>query len=99
MITDQIFLIEAVEQYVVKRPNNRKVRLSAFLIGKEERSENCFYCDEQHKLDKCFKFIEVALKESIFLEGKFFAKKKYCYGFFQRMTDSHKGAFTYYVIK
>ena len=74
---------ETVEQYVEERPNNRKGNLSAFVPGKEERSEKCCYCDEQHKLDKCGKFMEVTLKERI----KFLAKK-YCYGCFQPMTDS-----------
>ena len=32
--TNLIFLKEAVEQYVEKRPNNRKGRLSAFVTGK-----------------------------------------------------------------
>ena len=33
-VTKPIFLKEAVEQYVEKRPNNRKGRLSAFVTGK-----------------------------------------------------------------
>ena len=85
IVTDPILLKEAVEQYVEKRPNNRKEKLSAFVTGKEERSENCCYCDEQHKLDKCDKFMEVILKERI----KFLAKKKYFYGCFQPRTDPH----------
>ena len=79
-----IFSEEAVEQYVGKRPNNRKKMLAAFVTGKEERAENCCYYDEQHKLDRLGKFMEVILKER-----KFLAKKKYCYGCFQPMTDSH----------
>ena len=84
-MTDRIFSKEAVEQYVEKRPNNKKGRLSTFVTGKEEKSENCCYCDEQHKLDRCDKFMEVTLKERI----KFLSKKKYCYGCLQTMSDSH----------
>ena len=51
IVTDPIFLKEEVEQYVEKRPDNKKGRLSTFVTGKEEKSENCCYCDEQHKLD------------------------------------------------
>ena len=40
IVTDAMFWKEAVEQYVEKRPNKRKGRLSAFVTGKEERSEN-----------------------------------------------------------
>ena len=65
IVTDPIFSKEAVEQYVKKRRDNKKGRLSTFVTGKEERSENCCYCDEQHKLDKCSKFREVILKERI----------------------------------
>ena len=85
IVTDSIFSKEPVEQYVEKRPNNRKGRLSTFVTGKEKRSENPCYCDEQHKLDNCGRFMEVTLKERI----KFLAKKKYCYGCFQPMTYSH----------
>ena len=56
IVTDPIFSKEAVEQYVEKRPNNKKGRLSTFVTGKE-KSENCCYCDEQHKLDRCDKFM------------------------------------------
>ena len=85
IVTNSIFSKEAVEQYVEKRPNNKKGRLSTFVTGKEEKSENCCYCDEQHKLDRCDKFMEVTLKERI----KFLSKKKYCYGCLQTMSDSH----------
>ena len=85
IVTNSILLKEAVEQYVEKRPNNKKGSLSAFVTEKEERSENCCYCDEQHKPDKCDKFMEAKLKERI----KFLAKKKYFYECFQPMTDSH----------
>ena len=85
IVTDPIFSKEAVQQYVEKRPNNKKGRLSTFVTGKEEKSENCCYCDEQHKLDRCDKSIEVTLKERI----KFFTKKRYCYGCLQPMSDSH----------
>ena len=34
IVAKPIFLKEAVEQYVEKRPNNRKGRLSAFVTGK-----------------------------------------------------------------
>ena len=72
-MSDSIFSKEAVKQYE-KKQNNRMGRLSAFVTGKEERSEGCSYCDEQHKHEKCAKFIEVTLKERM----KFLAKKKYC---------------------
>ena len=39
-MTDRIFSKEAVEQYVEKRPNNKKEMLSTFVTGKEEKSEN-----------------------------------------------------------
>ena len=57
IVTYPIFSKEAVEQYVEKRPNNKKRRLSICVTGKEEKSENCCYCDEQHKLDRCDKFM------------------------------------------
>ena len=85
IVTDTIFLKEAVEQYVEKRPNNKQGRLSTFVTEKEEKSENCCYCDGQHKLDRCDKFMEVTLRERL----KFLAKKKYCYGCLQPMSDSH----------
>ena len=84
-MSEPIFSKEAVEQYVEKRPNSRKRRSSAFVTGKEERSESCCYWDEQHKLDRCDKFMVVTLNERI----KFLAKKKYCCGCFQPMTDSY----------
>ena len=85
IVTNPVFSKEAVEHYVEKRPNNKKGRLSIFVTGREEKSENCCYCDEQHKLDRCDKFMEVTLKERI----KFLAKTKYCYGCLQPMSDSH----------
>ena len=84
IVTDPIFSKEAVQQYVEKRPNNKKGRLSTFVTGKEEKSENCCYCDEQYKLDKCDKNMEVTLKERI----KLLAKKKYCYGCLQPISNS-----------
>ena len=84
IVTNSIFSKEAVEQYVEKRPNNKKGRLSTFVTGKEEKSENCCYCDEQYKLDKCDKNMEVTLKERI----KLLAKKKYCYGCLQPISNS-----------
>ena len=83
--TDPIFSKEAIQQYIEKRPNNKKGRLSTFVTGKEEKSENCCYCDQQHKLDRCDKFMKITLKERI----KFLAEKKYCYGCLQPMSDSH----------
>ena len=71
IVTNPIFLKEVVEQYVENRPNNKKGRLSAFVTGKEERSENWCYCDKQHKLDKCGKCMEVTLTKRI----KVLAKK------------------------
>ena len=85
IVTNPIFSKEAVEHYVEKRPNNKKGRLSTFVTGREEKSENCCYCDEQNKLDRCDKFMEVTLKERI----KFLAKTKYCYRCLQPMSDSH----------
>ena len=70
IVSKSIFSKKTVEQHGEKKPNNRKERLSAFVTGKEERSESCCYCDEQHKIEKCEKFMEVILKEKI----KFLAK-------------------------
>ena len=40
IVTDPIFSKEAVEQYVEKRPKNKKERFSGFVTGKEQRSKN-----------------------------------------------------------
>ena len=85
IVTDPIFSKEAVEQYFQKRPNNKKGRLSTFVTGKQEKSENCHSCYAKHKLYKYGKFMEVTLKERI----KFLSKKKYCYGCLQPMADLH----------
>ena len=54
-MTNPIFSKEAVEQYIEKRTNNKKGRLSTFLKEKHE----------QHKLDKRGKFMEVTVKKRI----------------------------------
>ena len=40
IVTDPIFSKEAVEQYVEKRPKNKKEKFSGVVTGKEQRSEN-----------------------------------------------------------
>ena len=52
-MVDSLFLKEAAEQCVEKRPNNRVERLPVFVTGKEADS-----CDEQRKLVKCGKFMK-----------------------------------------
>ena len=79
IVNDPIFSKEAVEQYIDKKPNSRRTKVSSFATkddGKvhvEEKPTDCIYCSEDHMLDKCNAFMNQTLKERIkyFLEKRF----------------------------
>ena len=45
----------------------------------------CINCGENHQLDGCLKFMDMALKDRI----NFLSKKKYCFGCLQPMRPKH----------
>lgn len=58
IVSDPIFSKEEVEQYMDKKINNRRSRLSSFAekyndkVHVEEKSADCTYCSEDHKMDR-----------------------------------------------
>ena len=83
IVNDPVFSKEAVEQYFHKKTKPRT--LSAYVSGSREKSvdlivrSSCINCGENHQLDGCLKFMDMALKDRI----NFLLKKKYCFGCFQ----------------
>ena len=58
IVTDPMLSKEAVEQYVEKKLNYKKEKISIFATGNEENPDVCIYCDERHKLEGCNGFME-----------------------------------------
>ena len=66
-------------------------RVATFVSGSKETSvdltvrSRCINCGENHQLDGCLKFMDMALKGRI----NFSLKKKYCFGCLQPVKPQH----------
>ena len=86
---DPVFFKEAVEQYIDKKTKSRRV--ATYVSGSKEKFVDlplripCVNCGENHQLDGCLKFMDIALKDRI----NFLSKKKYCFGYLQPMKPQH----------
>ena len=91
IVSDLNFSKETVEQYIDKKPNSRRTKVSLFATknnGKvhvEEKSTDCIYCSKNHILDNCNAFMNQTLKERI----KFLDRKKICCGCLQPVEGEH----------
>ena len=89
IVSEAVFSKEAVEQYIDKKTKSRMV--AKYLSGSKEKSVDltarspCINCGENHQLDGCLKFMDMALKDRI----NFLSKKKYCFGCLQPMKPKH----------
>ena len=76
-VNDPVFSKEAVEQYIDKKTKSRRV--ATHVSGSKEKSVDltlrlpCVNCGENHQLDGCLKFMDMALKDRI----NFLSKKRY----------------------
>ena len=89
IVSDPVFSKEAVEQYIDKKTKLR--RAATYVSGSKEKFVDlavrspCINCGENHQLDGCLKFMDMALKDRI----NFLSKKKYCFGCLQPMKPKH----------
>ena len=72
IVNDQVFYKEAVEQYIDKKTKSRSVEK---LVDLAARSP-CINAAENHQLDGCLKFMDMALRDRI----NFLSKNKYYFG-------------------
>ena len=76
IVNDPVFSKEAVKQYVDKKTKSRRVE--TYVSGSKEKSVDltlrlpCVNCGENHQLDGCLKFMDMALMDRI----NFLSKKK-----------------------
>ena len=84
-VNDPVFSTEAAEQYIDKNIKSRNV--ATYVSGSKEKFVDLalrspfINCGENHQLDGCLKFMDMALKDRI----NFLSKKKYCFGCLQPM--------------
>ena len=89
IVNDPVFSKEALEQYIDKKTKSRRV--AKYVSGSKEKFVDltlrapCVNCGENHQLDGCLKFMDMALKDKI----NFLSKKKYCFGCLQPMKPQH----------
>ena len=65
---DPVFSKKAVEQYIDKKPNNRRNKVSSFARNDDynvDDNADCIYCSKDHKFDAWSAFINQKLKERI----------------------------------
>ena len=78
IVRDPSFPKAAVDEYLEKKPNHKRNKISAFASGEQSKKgypHICINCDGNHKLEKCKEFMEKPLKERI----KFLMRQKRCY--------------------
>ena len=75
IVSDPVFSKEPVEQYIDKKTKSR--RIATYLSGSKEKFGDlavrspCINCGENHQLNGCLKFMDMALKNRInFLSKK-----------------------------
>ena len=88
IVSDPLFSKVAVDEYLEKRPNHKRNKISAFATGEQSKKGDphiCINCNGNHKLEKCKEFMEKPLKERI----KFLMRQKRCYGCLEPMSDGH----------
>ena len=73
--TDPVFSKDAVEQYVEKKSDYKKGKISEFATRNEENPDVSIYRNVRHKLEGCNSFMDNSLKERI----KFLGKQKSYY--------------------
>ena len=85
IVIDPVFSKEVMEQYINKETKSR--RAATYVSGPKEKSvdltlrSSCINCGENHQLDCCLEFMDMALKDRI----NFLSKKKYCFRCLQPM--------------
>ena len=75
IVSDPLFSKAAVDEYLEKRPNYKRNKISAFATGEQNKKGDpyiCINCNGNHKLEKCKEFMEKTLKERI----KFLMRQK-----------------------
>ena len=88
IVNDPVFSKEAVEQYFHKKTKSR--RLAAYVSGSREKSvdlivrSSCVNCGENHQLDGCLKFMDMALKDN-----QLSIKEKVLFRMFSTMKPQH----------
>ena len=68
IVSNPLFSKAAVDEYLEKRPNHKRNKISAFATGKQSKKGDthiCINCNGNHKLEKCEEFMEKPLKERI----------------------------------
>ena len=68
IVSDPLFSKAAVDEYLEKRPNHKRNKISAFATGEQSKKGDphiCINCNGNHKLEKCKEFMEKTLKERI----------------------------------
>ena len=88
IVSDPLFSKAAVDQYLEKRLNHKRNKISVFATGEQSKKGDphiCIYCNGNHKIDKCEEFMEKTLKERI----KFLMQQKQCYGCLEPTIDGH----------
>ena len=89
IVNDPVFSKEAVDKNTDKKTKSRRV--ATHVSGSKEKSVDvtlrslCVNCRENHQLNGCLEFMDMALKDRI----SFLSKKKYCFGCLQPMKPQH----------
>ena len=77
--TGSLSIIKEAKHYIDKKTKSRRV--ATYVSGTKEKFGDsavrspCINCGENHHLDGCLKFMDMALKDRI----NFLSKKKYCF--------------------
>ena len=86
IVSDALFSKAAVDEYLEKRPNHKRNKISAFATREQNKKGDphiCINCNENHKLEKYKEFMEKTVKERI----KFLMRQKQFYGCLEPMSD------------
>ena len=88
-VNEPVLYKEAEEQFIEKKTKSRRV--ATYVSGSLEKSAYlivrslCINCGENHQLDSCLKFIDIALKDRI----NFLSKKRYFFGCLEPMKPQY----------
>ena len=61
IVSDSLFSKAAVDEYLEKRPNHKRNKISAFAAEEQNKKGDphiCINCNGNHKLEKCKEFME-----------------------------------------
>ena len=88
IVSDALFSKAAVDEYLEKRPNHKRNKISAFATREQNKKGDphiCINCNENHKLEKYKEFMEKTVRERI----KFLMRQKQFYVCLEPMSDGY----------